>query len=1127
MSEIRGEKVKFGRGDIVCLHQLPSARAHEPLVLHCTERPSHLSVLLRFLVGLSAFFALVLVLVVATVESGLVDAPLNGRALTALNRAVGPNYTASVEKTVLRFSSFGGLALKAEHVKLVEKAGGQSVANAAAVSIVLDPLALLAGRVAPTRLDIDGAMFNPALMPSGPPVDFEKFRLDAVPAYQELAFERLGEIEGMIADNGLSHVRINNLALPLVGGGGRLLTLVVEHLTFARSAAGEMAIDGRYGLDGKDGSLHLVTQSNADGRVIDGRISGVPLGAFAPRRTATGGVASGLDAQADLTLSASHGPAAGSRQLELAVTSEGGTLYLDGIGAALKPSRLVLNYDYERRSLEVLPSMIQVGASKFPFTGGLIDLDRLSDQTEKGFAVDLVVRNAVSAPEDTAEAPVRFDAKAAGRLIPAKKQVLFDELGVSSPQGSLAGSLGLSFGGKSPEVNFAMVSDRVQAAAVKQLWPFWIAKKARQWVTRNIFGGTVTNGRIEVSMAADREPEPDGRLELGEGELRIAFDIADTRLNIAGTIPPLRDASGHFELNGGRVDIGITSGTSYMPSGRTVTVKGGKFLMPDVHARPLMADLDIDLAGPADALAELVTYEPIDALKKTPFTPHDLSGAAEAKVKARFGLVRDQNPPAPEWAAEIKLLGVDLKKPLAGRNIAAVEGTLSVNPTRADLKAKARIDQVPLEVTLVEPLGASAGRKRELTIGGTIGDADRARLFPGLKDLLSGPVTISVATDPDGRQKIEADLRRAVVSLPWIGWTKGAGIAATSTFTLDQQDGKTRLSGFHFSGDGFAVAGDVVLSGASLQSARFDTVRLSAQDEYALVVERGKSGYVVQAKGRSVDARPVLARLKANPSGSASQDDVPISVRAELDQVTGFNGEALGNVRLTYATNGKRITTLDLRGVTASGQAIVATMGGGNGPNTLELTSGDAGALARLANLYRHMEGGLLNMRLKAGADGSWRGPLDIRKFRLIGEDKLRSMVSTPAGGRSLNEAVRKEIDTSSMHFSRGFAFIVANQGTLRVENGVVRGEAVGATFQGAVRDASDRMELTGTFMPAYGLNRLFAELPLIGFILGNGSDRGLIGITFKLSGPFDRPGLVVNPLSIIAPGVFRNIFEF
>lgn len=63
--------------------------------------------------------------------------------------------------------------------------------------------------------------------------------------------------------------------------------------------------------------------------------------------------------------------------------------------------------------------------------------------------------------------------------------------------------------------------------------------------------------------------------------------------------------------------------------------------------------------------------------------------------------------------------------------------------------------------------------------------------------------------------------------------------------------------------------------------------------------------------------------------------------------------------------------------------------------------------------------------------------------------------------------------------------------------------------------------------MPAYGLNRLFGELPVIGAILGNGRDRGLLGITFKLTGATTKPNLVINPLSIIAPGVFRQIFEF
>jgi hypothetical protein len=55
----------------------------------------------------------------------------------------------------------------------------------------------------------------------------------------------------------------------------------------------------------------------------------------------------------------------------------------------------------------------------------------------------------------------------------------------------------------------------------------------------------------------------------------------------------------------------------------------------------------------------------------------------------------------------------------------------------------------------------------------------------------------------------------------------------------------------------------------------------------------------------------------------------------------------------------------------------------------------------------------------------------------------------------------------------------------------------------------------------------LFAELPIIGIILGNGRDRGLIGVTFKLEGKAAKPQLQINPLSVIAPGIFRSIFEF
>ena len=62
-------------------------------------------------------------------------------------------------------------------------------------------------------------------------------------------------------------------------------------------------------------------------------------------------------------------------------------------------------------------------------------------------------------------------------------------------------------------------------------------------------------------------------------------------------------------------------------------------------------------------------------------------------------------------------------------------------------------------------------------------------------------------------------------------------------------------------------------------------------------------------------------------------------------------------------------------------------------------------------------------------------------------------------------------------------------------------------------------MNLTGTFVPAYSLNNLFSQIPVLGMILGGGQHEGLFAITFKVSGAASAPTLTVNPLSAIAPG--------
>ena len=90
-----------------------------------------------------------------------------------------------------------------------------------------------------------------------------------------------------------------------------------------------------------------------------------------------------------------------------------------------------------------------------------------------------------------------------------------------------------------------------------------------------------------------------------------------------------------------------------------------------------------------------------------------------------------------------------------------------------------------------------------------------------------------------------------------------------------------------------------------------------------------------------------------------------------------------------------------------------------------------------------------------------------------------------------------------------------------------VAGSTVGATFAGRYDVPTANVDIAGTYLPAYAFNNLLSRIPILGLALGGGTNEGLIGVTFKIQGPITQPEVFFNPLSAVAPGIFRKIFEF
>ena len=62
--------------------------------------------------------------------------------------------------------------------------------------------------------------------------------------------------------------------------------------------------------------------------------------------------------------------------------------------------------------------------------------------------------------------------------------------------------------------------------------------------------------------------------------------------------------------------------------------------------------------------------------------------------------------------------------------------------------------------------------------------------------------------------------------------------------------------------------------------------------------------------------------------------------------------------------------------------------------------------------------------------------------------------------------------------------------------------------------------------MPAFALNNLLSNVPLLGPLLTGGKDGGLFAISYQLHGPLDDLKTDVNMMSAVTPGALRELFN-
>jgi hypothetical protein len=789
-----------------------------------------------------------------------------------------------------------------------------------------------------------------------------------------------------------------------------------------------------------------------------------------------------------------------------------------------------VNWDLQRRAL-VVPFQLQSGGNQFTMRAQASPPSR----TDAAWTInvtrdDPVIDPIILAPPAGSDeeslalnrANLRFRIDPSKHLIELQQADLrrSDTRASHNIGAALSGSIDLS--GTEPRLAFGIAGNRMPTWAMKRLWPPFIAPNVRAWTDAHISGGTVERVTI-AGNAPLPEFSPKGP-PLSDDGLSVDIETSGTTVKPVASLPAIRDADLSVRVTGRHARIDLGRGTLDAAPGRRLNIAGGVFEVPDTHPKPAPAHASFRIDGTLPAAVALLTSEGLREHVGLSLDPASLRGAVSAQVSVDLPLQKAIPDNAFHYSIAADVTNFAADKLLTGQKLEGALLKATASNDGYQIKGDVKVSGTPANVELVKTNGADA----ELHVAANLDEAARRRLGFDVGKSIAGVIPVKMAARiasgmPDERMAVDADLTPVKIDDLLPGWEKPAGRAAHAAFTLVKAGKAVRFDDLAIDGAGANVKGSIEFDpSGEVASADFSTFSLSEGDKASLKADRGSDGVLrIVMRGDLYDGRNfVKSSLSGTPdSGKRRQPDVDLDIK--LGTVAGHNGETLRGLDLKLSRRGGRIRNFAMEGKIGRDTPLIGEMRVRTRDNhpVVFFETADAGALFRFTDLYPRMAGGEMSLAMDPPTQDQspQQGTLLIRNFAVRGESALDRLISG-AQGPGAPQGGRNGIDFTELRVE-----FTRFPGKMAIRDGVVRGPTIGATIEGQIDYVRNDVHLRGTFVPFYGLNNMFGQIPIVGLFLGGGSNEGLLGINYEAVGPPSSPRLTVNPVSAIAPGLLRK----
>jgi hypothetical protein len=712
-----------------------------------------------------------------------------------------------------------------------------------------------------------------------------------------------------------------------------------------------------------------------------------------------------------------------------------------------------------------------------------------------------------------------------GRYDADRRRFVVDEGDLGNTDVGLAMSGNVDFSGADLRLTAGLAATRMPVDTLKRVWPVFVAPKVRTWINEHLMSGSVD--RLVIAVNAPYETLKESGPPIPDDGLTVDALATGCLIRPVEGLPALHDADLHVHIVGRDAVVSLGKATADLSPGRKLVLSSGVFEVPDTAPRAPPARVRFKLDGPLQAAVELLRMDRLRDVADAPFEPSTMRGTISAQVTLGMPLKADLPPGSTNYAITLDATNFSADRMIMGHKVEAALLRASATPQGFQLKGDVKIAGTPASFDYRKTRGEA---EAEIRLQGTLDEAARANLGLDPSNAVGGAVPVRLAgrlattSDREGRFAIEADLTPAQIDGLLPGWTKPSGKPARATFTLVTKPQSTRIEDLLIEGAGGGVRGTIDFDASGeLLSANFPAYGFADADRASLKVERVPDGALrVVMRGEIYDGRGFVKSTAggAAPGPSSKRHAADVDLDMKLGAVVGFNGEALRSLDLKMSRRAGEIRSFGLAAKIGRDATLFGDLRGrGAGHQVVYLDASDAGAFFRFTDVYARMTGGQMSIAMDppSAQNPVQQGVLNVHDFTIHDEAQLQRAVTT--NGQQQNR--RNEIMFSGMRVE-----FTRMPGRVGLREGVVRGPLLGGTIDGVVDYARDEMHMRGTLVPLYGPNNLLGQLPLVGLFLG-GEKEGLVGITYEVVGRPGNPVLHINPISALAPGLLRKVFEF